>query len=201
MSKKKYITQKTIHFGSLRKTLPKGALIIYDNIKQTIQICGQIISNLLDFNICLTKGYVKLADQKSEQKKVEIKKQEKKQSMPIYKSCEDEHLQIKKIQEQVKKEEQSGQMIRGMRVIKNQSEQIVESDGIKIKVESVKETTNDDIKQEINKQAKVIGKVSEISNKKQTNNKKNAEANAKKRAARRKKQSEQNQKKMKANNK
>lgn len=206
-----YISQRTVHLGSLKRTIKNGTIINYykNGQEQTIQICGQSTNNLQDFNICLKHNFIIETDNINE-KNIKKTEQTNKNIFPVIKSIQDQVQQINKIQtkKEEKNQEENVQKVRGMKVIR--SDQQIISQGItlndnvksedqllKIKAQTKKDETQKQVLDQINLQGKVVGSVKQISSNKTKKSKQNAQKMAKARAAKRKKQSEQNQKKMK----
>lgn len=198
---KQYITKQTIHLGTLKRTIKKGTILFYvnENQKQSLTLGDQTVYDLRDFKICLKNSLIEQCDKSIP---IDPEQEIRQEKMPIYISNEDSKKQLDNTKEtkEIKvedKTQQETEKIRGFKVIKQQ-EQIIQEQGISMKVSSVNEKSEKiQVLKDINTEEKIIGKVSEITKKRETNQKKNAEQTAKKRAMKRKKQSETNQKKMK----
>ena len=204
MSKKvkiQYVTNSPVHFGNLKYSVPQGTIINYiqEQDNAWIYISDQKITDLKDFKIALKhnliselKGNVVEPQKKQQKKKI--------QRLPVVKSDQDQmgqtidisetkNLYDKKYNTKEEKKEEVGQTIRGLKVIRDDSAQIIEQKGIKMQVKTASDSSDKQMLQMIN--GKGLKKVS------LKKDKKASEQKAKKIAQKRKKQSLENQKNMK----
>lgn len=206
-----YVAKSQIHFGNLKYSIPKGAVVKYvqSEDKSWIQISDEKIDQLKDFKIALKVGlFQKLGSTDKKQNNVVLEVQEKKQKkiqrLPVVKSDMDEMEEVIDISHtknlydkkynssKEKQEEVEGQNIRGLKVIRDTTSQLVEQNGIKMSVKTVGDSNKQMLQQVNGKNLKKIAIKKD---------KKGLEQKAQKIAQKRKKQSLQNQKKMKKENK
>lgn len=206
--KKIYYSDRQIHMGGLKRTIKKGCEVLFVQNKEEkyIEIAGEKITDLSDFNICLKNGFFK---EKTKDSVIEYDKQdeilqkkkqeEKREKMKVFLSDEDsmEMLEVpKKEKVETKKEDddENTKKIRGMKLVEDKTkniEKVEEIDGVKIKVSTNGQISDNEMLQDINGQSKVVASITANKDKKE------AEIKAKQRANKRKKESEENQKKMK----
>lgn len=199
--KTQYKTNSPVHFGNLKYSVPQGTIINYiqEQDGAWIYISDQKITDLKDFKIALKFGLLDIYEGDKVQKTQQKKPQKKKiQRLPVIKSDQDQMGQTIDISDtknlydkkynskEQKKEEQEVQNIRGLKVIRDNSSQIVEQTGIKMQVKTISDNNKQMLEQVNGKNLKKISM-----------KKKDAEQKAKKIAQKRKKQSIQNQKNMK----
>lgn len=205
-----YRAKSPVHFGNLKYSIPKGTIIKYVQKKDNtwIQISDEKIYQLKDFKIALKVGLFQEIDSCNKKNRVNVEVQEKKQKkiqrLPVVKSDMDEMTQVIDISDtknlydkkynssKETKTETEGQNIRGMKIIRDTTSQLVEQNGIKMSVKTVGDNNKQMLQQVNGKNLKKIAIKKD---------KKGLEQKAKKTAQSRKKQSLQNQKKMKKENK
>lgn len=199
-----YRAKSPVHFGNLKYSIPKGAIIKYfqDGDSTWLQISGEKIVQLRDFKIALKVGLfqeIESCKKNKNENEVELieKKQKKIQRLPVVKSDMDEMEEVIDISETKNlydkkyknsssdtKEVEEGQKIRGLKVIRDTTSQLVEQNGIKMSVKTVGENNTQMLQQVNGKNLKKIAIKKD---------KKGLEQKAKKIAQSRKKQSLQNQ--------
>lgn len=221
--KKYYVSVKTVHLGGLKRTVQKGTSIIHiktDSGREYIEIDGEKIDNLNDFNICVRHKFFEETDQKtaeqSDKESKEVKQvvteQKEEKKFPVYKSDEDlmpsdidisytKNEYMKKEKEEATKkndidEDKVVGEVRGMKILKESNQPISNKDEISMKVSVSKSADSADISKEINGETKEVAKISSEVKEEKTTSKRKPNAEASKRAAARKKESEQNQKKL-----
>ena len=204
MSKKvkiQYVTNSPVHFGNLKYSVPQGTIINYiqEQDNACIYISDQKITDLKDFKIALK--YNLISELKGKVVEPQKKQQKKKiQRLPVVKSDQDQmgqtidisdskNLYDKKYNTKEEKKEEVGQTIRGLKVIRDDSTQMIEQKGIKMQVKTASDSSDKQMLQKINGKG-----LKTVSLKK---DKKASEQKAKKIAQKRKKQSLENQKNMK----
>ncbi len=184
--KKTYVAVKTVHLSDIKRTVPRGTEIVYSNNNgvESYEIAGLTISDMDDFNICVSKGLFVLADEFVDDRPVVSRPAPKREEpapekMPVVQSDEDlmttvidisdtkvEHVEeAKRIREEASRVDDlndTGRESRGMKILHDSRQDIVrEIPAIEaaIGVEVTEPTEISDISDSINVGSRIVAKI------------------------------------------
>ena len=180
---KNYVATKNVHLGGIKITVQRGSVIKYRNVngKESYEVGGNTVENMIDFNICIKAGLFKPYDgtqnievvPQAKVPKADVPKMEVLQSdedmmtkvIDIKDTKSEQVAEAKRIREQASHKEhleETGRETRGLKIVKDVSRELIKDikPSTSVKGEEVAEpSVNSEIADGINEGAVVVAKI------------------------------------------